>query len=452
VSEPTPDPVVPSHSSRLKQAIAQGGLARIASFIGPLLLLPFAARILGPVDYGIYTIAGVAAAVVPALDLGLRYAMVTRLAAPLARGDQASARQLSTTTLAAMVVLGAALGPMLAILSINLPLDRWFHLTDGQASDLADCLIVVFTSFALQLPLSLGMTLLMAQQRFGAYWFWSAVTPVAVVAAGIGSLLATGDIRWLAVATFATPVMIMVFPATILLRSKAWRPRLPDLSLEALRSVARLGPTNSIALLIVAAFSQIDRVLVQVFLGPAAAGVYNVAQRAIAVPHQTLTVAVQPLWPAFGAALADGRHEWIRRTMTKVQLTALAAGALMAVGFVLLGDPFIRILAGPGFDTSWQVRAALGLWLIVALPLAPVAMFLNAAGVRLAIVLPPLGGVALAVVTGIVLVPSISESGAALAAAIGTGLGGTLPITWYAHRLLAGKMRLPAPTTVDPLA
>lgn len=448
VSSHPDDPVGPeadavvaaSRNRRLLHGAIQGGLARILGFAGPLLIIPVSTRALGSANYGIYVLATVAQALLPALELGLGLALITRLAEPLALHDHARAHRIASSVLIAQAILAIAWLPLLIAGSLLIPWSGLLALDTVHAHILAQCLVVVSLGFAIGVPSNFAFRVLFAEQRTSTYWAWQAASSLAVITTALTALTLAPDVRWLVTASFVTPSVVAAVATLQLFRTRpSWRPTRHAWSMKELRAVLRLGPTLSVAALLTAAFQQVDRVLVSIFLGPAAVGTYGITARLASVPQQLGSMMLLPLWPACGEALARGDRLWLRRTMVRLEAIMLALGVALVFGFWLLGDDVLAIFAGTDFQTTAALRISLALAVAGGLCVIPLGMLFNAAGIRLYLLSIPVASILTATGVGLTLVSSFDEVGIALGMVAGWWLAAVLPglglATWLIHRV-----------------
>jgi O-antigen/teichoic acid export membrane protein len=98
-------------------------------------------------------------------------------------------------------------------------------------------------------------------------------------------------------------------------------------------------------------------------LGPAAAGVYAVAQRATAVLAQPAQILGQAAYAELAALAAAGdRGQRIRATVVRAVQVAVMAAAPVCLLIALFGERLATLMAGPAFATA----GSLMLWLAVA--------------------------------------------------------------------------------------
>ena len=109
-----------------------------------------------------------------------------------------------------------------------------------------------------------------------------------------------------------------------------------------------------------------DNVIIAQTLGPTSVAQYAVVAKLFSVAVLLSDVALAPLWPAYGEAMARGDLHWVRHTLARsVQLAALAS-VLFAVLLVVGGNEVLARWVGPGFSAPLALRLGFGTWAIVA--------------------------------------------------------------------------------------
>ena len=131
-----------------------------------------------------------------------------------------------------------------------------------------------------------------------------------------------------------------------------------------------------------------DNVIIAQTLGPTSVAHYSVAAKLFTVSVLLSDVALAPLWPAYGEAMARGDHEWVHRTLARsIQLAAFASILFSSLLIVGANEILTRWVV-PGFSASPALRLGLGALTIVMTMGMAVAMYLNAANlIRVQVIL-----------------------------------------------------------------
>jgi O-antigen/teichoic acid export membrane protein len=127
------------------------------------------------------------------------------------------------------------------------------------------------------------------------------------------------------------------------------------------------------------AFASDNMVIAQI-LGPAAVTQFGVPQRLFGLLLMLISIALSPLWPAYGEALSRTDTKWVKSMLARTLRASLVIVGPMAVVLVLLGQWIIRIWVGPSIDPSWLLLSGFGVWVVISSLGNAMAMFLNGAG------------------------------------------------------------------------
>ena len=309
--------------------------------LGVLLVLPFATRILGPVEFGrvatglvvVQMVGTIAAAGLPQVILREHH-----------RGAEGPrvARALAGT----MILFAVALGLVAVVVAVALA-------SAGHA-DLAQWLPLVAAAVGLTTVVS-GQTLMRARLQ---PWGFLVLAILATVGAQFAGLLAArADATAGVYLTAYAGVVVLTAGLAVLLG----RPLPPTAERERVRSGVRLAaPLLPQAAAMLGLLSG-DVLLTRWLLGEAAAGSYQVALQLGNIPF-VLAVALFNAWGplVLSHPIAD-RWTWTSRTGTT--LTTVVGGG--AAGVALLGPWLVAVMAGPGFDRRAMV-ATLGVICTVA--------------------------------------------------------------------------------------
>ena len=186
---------------------------------------------------------------------------------------------------------------------------------------------------------------------------------------------------WLVLAMAGSPVVASLVHAAVLFgRDRPWL-RVDPNRFDR-RTATRLLQHGGLffALQLAASFVYApDNVIIAQTLGPTSVAQYAVAAKLFTVSVLLSDVALAPLWPAYGEAMARGDLEWVKRTLARSIQVAALASILFASLLVVGGNEILTIWVGAGFTASPNLRLGLATWTIVSTVGMAVAMYLNAA-------------------------------------------------------------------------
>lgn len=367
-------------SARLVGGILTSLVARGATSVAPLLLIPIALSRVGEERYGVWMAVTAVTAVFLWADLGLGNSLLTRLSRAVTLEDWRMARSLVST---AYILLScvAGVGVVLVVMA------TWFLpwesvLNASTASEPAKIAGVCLAAFVVNIPIALIHRVLYAVQRVVA-------SNTILMCGALLSLMAAVVAVGLDLSPLGLIALVVVSPVVTNLIASLWffkdHPRLrpgSDLSRTAASELVGTGlKFMSIAVMTSVALG-VDNLIVAHVSSAAAVADFSVVSRLFAAVGMLVTVINLPLWPANADALARGDSVWVRRTTRRMGCASGLSAAVAGLLLIALSD---QVLAFVGGNT--QIVAArplmIGLWVMWTLlaVAAPLFMVQNAVGV-----------------------------------------------------------------------
>jgi O-antigen/teichoic acid export membrane protein len=187
----------------------------------------------------------------------------------------------------------------------------------------------------------------------------------------------------LLLAISAAPIAATLANGVALFRfQRPWlRPKFALARIDVARGLARVGLLFLVLQVAVAIAFQSDVLVAAVVLGPDEAATYAVTLKFFLLAPTFIGLYLATLWPAYSEAIARGDIAWVRRTLKRSTLIALA---LSVVGASVL------VAVGPWLITAWTrgvvqppIELLLGAaaWSILMATFTSIAMLFNAASV-----------------------------------------------------------------------
>lgn len=335
-------------SERNKRAVASalaGLLLRGSSFVVVLVTVPLTLDLLGPIRFGMWMTIASIAALLGFTDLGIGNGVMSHVAGAYGRGDANDARRYLASGLASLLIVASVLGCLFAFAYVAVPWADVFNVaTDATASVEAGPAVAVFVvTFLLALPLGLAAQIRFAfQEGFAQSAFYAlgnGITLGLLVAAVIGR----ASLPMLVLALTAGPLIasILNLGVMLLVQRKWLRPMRGDFTLGGMRAVLVVGLAYFVLqIAYVVAFSS-DRFVIAQTIGPAAVADYSVAHRLFSIPLGLAVAALQPLWPAYREALSRSDFVWVRTTLRRSLVIAVAATVPVALVLIPAGPVLV---------------------------------------------------------------------------------------------------------------
>jgi len=410
---------------------ATNGVALFASLLSTLVFFPLLVKAFGAAEYGVYVIATSVTGVAFMFDLGIGASTVRLVAQHTSLDDADAGSRVVVSSLALLTLLGFVAAVIIA--GIGLAAGALFAVTPTEAALLRQLLMIGALMQLWYWPSSLAVSILTGVERYDLVAKTSLMsTAASVIAIGIVLVLDAG------------PLLLMVMGGlTMVLTSLinaawAWSLR-PAQRLSALPSVpvAHEIVTGGLPVFIASMANlfnreQADRLILAVFLGPAAVAVYEVAAKLSMLVAQVTVVATSAVLPVASGMSAKGDEGALRDLFVRGSRYVVLAVAPVIVTVLVLTNSFVGVWFGPAFSASVPIA-----WMLITaqlfVPLYQIGDPILIGMGRFSQWVPR--GVVLAVsnvALSVVFVQFLGVAGVAL----GTMFSGLLELPLYAHVVL----------------
>lgn len=189
-------------------------------------------------------------------------------------------------------------------------------------------------------------------------------------------------------------------------------------------------------------------VIVGFFVGPAAAGLFRLADQLANSLNRLAEVFARPLFAELSRLFANGRSRESRALFWRSLRVSAISGGVLFVGLLLLGQNIITLISGPEYLAAYPLLLLLGAATIVSLAGLGLEPLLQAAErARNALVARVTGLVALGLLM-VVLLPAFGTIGAAWVMLISAIL--TTIILFVSSRAVIRQLRPPLPNSPIP--
>ncbi len=446
----TADPLRPSHLRPVTTgALLLVGGRVVAAGCG-LLQVPIALQHLGAARFGLWVALTGLLWTLAGLDGGLGFALQNRIARALALGREEEAANLART--GRRWFTRAGLGLALLALPAALAGDwvRWLGVPGEIVSkgELQLTAAVTLLAAGGALALSLAARLAAAAQSTWISGAWSGAGSLAGLAAVAVCAAADARLPGYLVASAVVPLVSHLGTHLHLRRREGWlRNGAGGPGAIAPTAVAREAAWFFVPQLGTLAIGSFAPMLVTLVAGPVAAAGFGVLQRLFGAGLQLLSLGLQPAWPAYTHAAAQGDRAGAARVF---RWSLLATGTAVAATLLLLA-PLARPILGLWLGASVppiepSLVGAVAVWHALLLTGQPLAMLLNGTDRAPVLAVATLGFLSAAAALCVPLGRGWGAAGIVAALALPYGLL-NLPLAgWYASRAL----REMAPTQARP--
>ncbi len=358
----------------LLTALSAAG-AKVVSVAVQLAMVPLMLSALGDYSYGLWLTLQSLIGFSAFADLGIGNGAMNAISAAQARGDHERINRIVTsavTMLTAMAVVGVAVAPVA---------HAWVsqrHVGGVHAPDIATGVAIFAAYFALALPLGFI-------ERVNSAFQEGAVTNVARSGVAIAVLIITwcvaragGSFGAICVATLVPQLIGWLAVWLVEFRRRHWLSigwQLFDRGLA--RSLLGVG-VLFLGIQVLSAFNwSMDNLLISGLLGPEQVTPYGVQVRVFSLVGTIASMLLTPLWPAYADAVAHGDHAWIRSTLRRSLIGAVAVSVPLAFGAAAALPFLLRVWTGDAIRTTPVLAYGLACLTVCQTICAALAMFWN---------------------------------------------------------------------------
>ena len=371
---------------RLRRAglttISAGGARAIGLMIS-LITVPLTYKYLGPERYGLWMVLGSIIAAMGFADLGIGNGLMNAISEAYGKDDRELARECVTSAFVMMLGIATVLAVGGAVAYPFIPWMRLFNVkSPAVAIEGSKALIVLYSWFVINIPLGVVTRAQAGLQKGYFPQIISALGSLLTLVALLTVIGLHGSLALLVFGSTVGSVVGVVVNSWILFREHPWLVPVPRAynSTTATR-ILKLGLMFFVLQCAVSMSYTSDNIVITQVLGAAAVAAYAIPQKLFSFVTMIVNMAISPLWPAYGEAIARGDVAWVRRIFLASFRLTLAVSVPACALLAFAGPWIIRVAVGKSLHAPLSLLIVLGAWAVVASVSAPIAMLLNGAGI-----------------------------------------------------------------------
>lgn len=345
-----------------------GGGAKAIAVATTLISVPLTVRYLGTERFGMWMTVSSVLALLSFADLGIGNGLVSAVARCDGRGDRQELRRVISSS---FFLLSGVAALLLAAFCLVYPHIRWssvFGIHSGPAAQEAGpAILALIACFTINLPLGIVQRVQVGLQDSWLFNLWQAAGSLLGLAAVLAAIWLEAGVPWLILAMTGGPVISMLANGLVefTIRRPDLLPRWRDADSKGLKSIVTAGGMFFVLQLLAVVGTATDSVIIAQVIGPAGVAQYAVTYKLFQI---TLIFAIflQPLWPAFGEAIARGDRAWARSALNRATAWSSGVALLLAVAILLFGRTIIRTWLDDGVVPDQLLVAAIACWVVLA--------------------------------------------------------------------------------------
>jgi len=359
------------------------GIAKAIGILASLISVPLTYRYLGPERYGIWMVLISIITAMSFADLGIGSGLMNAVSEAYGKDDRRLAQRHVTSALVLMLLIGFVFAVAGAV---GFPLVPWPRLlnvkSQAAAAEGARAFLVLYASFVVNLPLGVIARAQAGLQKAYTAQIVNALGNILTLGAILVVVWLRGSLVWLVFAFVFTTTAATLLNGWALFREFPWLlPARHAFSRAAARKIFDLGILFFVLQCAFVLSFTSDNIVIAQVLGAAAVALYAVPQKLFSSVSTVVSMAINPLWPAYGEAIARGDVAWVRRTFFASLRLVLAVTIPASILLVLAGPWLLRVAVGRSFHAPISLLIVLAVWGVVNAISVVISMLLNGAGV-----------------------------------------------------------------------
>jgi O-antigen/teichoic acid export membrane protein len=416
------------------------GIAKGISILTALITIPLTLDYLGAERYGLWMTISSVVLFLGFADLGMGSGLLNAISEANGKDDRQAA--VNYVSSGFFLLTGMAL-LIVVVFILAYPYVPWpgvFNIKSEIASHEAGPAMAAFVAiFAVNLPLGLVQRLQMGYQEGYQSNLYQCLGSIFGLIAVLLVIFFQGGLVWLVLAMAGGPAVALLLNWIILFGfQQPWlRPKWRCATGAAAKRLLQLGIMFFVLQLAATLAFASDNLVAAQILGPEAVTQYSVPMRMFSMIPIIMGMAVGPLWPAYGEAIARGELAWVRKTLIMSLRWTFFMVIFPTLFLVLFGVQIIHFWVGPKITPSYLLLTGMGIWAIMQTLSAVMAMLLSGANVvRFQIVCASLVGIS-ALVAKILLAQVIGLPGIIWGTVIGIACFVLIPYAVYLPKLIS---------------
>lgn len=371
---------------RLRRAAlttVSSGAARAIGLAVSLVSVPLTVRYLGPERYGLWVVLVSFIAALGIADLGIGNGLMNTISEAYGRDDRQMARECVTSAFVMMLGIAVFLAFAGAVAYPFVPWMRVFNVKSAAvAVEGSHAFVVLYSWFVINIPIGVVNRAQAGLQKGYLPQIIGALGGILNLLILLFIIKLHGNLPWLVFASTIGGVIGIVTNAVILFREHPWLvPTRHAYRSTIAARILRLGLMFFVLQCAVAIGFTSDNIVITQILGAAAVAAYAVPQKLFSSVAMVINMAVSPLWPAYGEAIARGDVAWVRRIFFASCRTAFLSSTFLCALLALAGPWILRVAVGKTLDAPRSLLVVLAIWGVVEATSVTMAMLLNGAGV-----------------------------------------------------------------------
>jgi O-antigen/teichoic acid export membrane protein len=363
--------------------VSSGG-ARAIGMMVSLVTVPLTFSYLGTERYGLWMVLiSLVMSVMGFADLGIGNGLINAISEAYGKDDHRLAREYFTSAFFLMLCIALFFA---LVGAVGYPFVSWIRVFNVKsaavAAEGARAFVVLYACFVVGIALGV---ISRAQAGLQQGYFPQIIGAAGSIFTLLGLLLVIalhGSLAWLVFASNIGGIIATLVNGWLLFRACPWLfPTWEAYRQSSAIKLLKLGGMFFVLQCAVTLSFTSDNIVIAQILGAAAVAMYAVPQKLFSLVTMVVSMAIGPLWPAYGEALARGDVEWVRRVFRGSLWLVLGITVPSCTLLALAGPWILRVFFGKSLHAPTSLLIVLAVWGVVSAVSTVASVLLNGAGV-----------------------------------------------------------------------
>lgn len=402
-----------------------------------LVYTPIMIRLLGQAEFGLYSLIGAVVGYLSILDLGLGNAIVRYTARNRAVGDKETESSMNGMFLVLYSVIGLLTVILGAILYINIENMFGASLTDQELEKAKIMMLLLIFNFAVSFPLGTFGSIMQAYERFVFVKLVHILRSILMPCITLPFLYAGYGAVLMVVVNTILNISCLLINLVYCLRVLKIEIKFKGFDYPLLREIAGYSFYIFLNVIVDKIYWSTGQFILGIVAGTTLVAIYAIAVQLNSMYIMFSTAISGVLLPKITMMVANkASNDELSQIMIKIGRVQYVVMALILSGFILFGQSFINLWAGPNYDDAYFIL--LLIMVPITVPLIQnvgiaILQAKNMQGFRSVVY------IAIAVLNVIASIPLAKMwggFGCALATGVSLTLGNIIIMNIYYHRII----------------
>jgi O-antigen/teichoic acid export membrane protein len=334
---------------------------------------------LGAERYGLWATISSVVSLMSFADLGLGNGLLNAISKADGTGDLHEA--VKSTTNAFIMLSSIALLFSVFFFSFY-PIIPWGELfnvrSEAAIDECGPTMAILFLVFIINLPLGVVERIQIGFQEGYKNQLWTSVGATLSLIGVIITIFSKGGLQWLSLAISGGPLISNLVNGYFLFARyrPELSPKLRYFDFHACKSLFKVGSSFFMLQLFTIVGNSFDNLIIAHSLGASHVATYSITKKLFGLV-QLFQFFIQPLWPAFGEAIARKDFHWARLTLYRALAFGLLSSAFFSFALLICGKFIICIWVGNELVPDFSLLLAFSIWAIFVNYGSIMSVFLN---------------------------------------------------------------------------